>query len=892
MSQDEMRREDSVPTLETVDVEVDSVDETKSIVSAEVNESTVPEPLNVGDSPIVADGSVERTVDMIGSDVARAATDDAVDPRSAVALEDSLPESMHPDVTVDDPARIDPELTAVFSEEADDHFRQINESLVALRSHPSDRTLMQTIRRSAHTLKGAAGAVGLKGFSKLAHRLEDLLDRIYARSEAVDESRLDLIQRTIDVLHDSAFSPPDRDGIASAHSRLFHQFDRTVGTVDLRSATPIEPEVKPIASVGPKINDVKPNVAGDKATAESTLRVPLRRVERLSASVGDLTVHRAALKRRVDELERIADEFKLSVERFQSLSREFQIKLESSSGESRRERGADSVKSSLRRNAGVSKGSDGFDELEFDRYTDLHLLVRSLAEATGDAATLSGEIESLTRELEASAVREQRIASDLQKELLRVRTLPFERARGRLSRALRIACDRSGKQATLEFRGGEIELDKTVLDEIVEPLAHLVRNAVDHGLESAERRSAAGKSAVGVVTVAAESLGSEVVFVVSDDGAGVDQLKLRRIAIERGYLSEGESNDADEATMLGLIFKPGFSTADAVTEISGRGVGMDVVQQAVRELGGSISVRTVAGSGATIRIRLPMVMSTTRAVFVDVGTFKFAVGFQDVVRIESIPAEQAGEAARSKKLSIGDRRYSFFRAAELFGLPVRPDWDADAEHRVVIVKTELGDAALEVDDVTFAREIAVRPADPLLRNVRGMVGTTMLGDGTPIPFMSSAELLRSDGDDLRVEVGEPSIRVRTIERTRTVMIVDDSVSVRKVSSNLMSRSGWSVLTAKDGVDAIEVLQRCDRQPDLFLLDIEMPRMDGYELTESLRSSSAHTSTPIIMITSRAGDKHRNRAFELGVDRYLVKPFDEQALLAAADELTAIATATA
>ncbi|HEU4813731.1 MAG TPA: response regulator, partial [Xanthomonadaceae bacterium] len=509
-----------------------------------------------------------------------------------------------------------------------------------------------------------------------------------------------------------------------------------------------------------------------------------------------------------------------------------------------------------------------FDPLELDRFSTLQQLSRALAESATDLSSLQGSLDDLTRQYETLLLQQSRVSSDLQEGLMRTRMVPFEGLVPRLRRVVRQAASETGKQAQLKLDGAAGELDRNVLDHMTAPLEHLLRNAVAHGIEDAAGRKKAGKPEEGTVRIALRREGSEVVLEVADDGAGLDRAAIRKRAVERNLVrADAVLGDSD---LDALILEQGFSTADTVSRLAGRGVGMDVVHSEVRQLGGTLDIASTPGQGVRFTLRLPQTLAVTQAAFVQIGETTFAVPIASVRGVGRISREALEAAGATYR--YGGEDYALHDLGQLVGhAPAK----AEGHLQMPLLLIRSGDlrAAVSVDQVLGNREIVVKPVGPQVASVPGIFGATIMGDGSVVMILDVAPLVRRQAALPRD--AEPTAMPEQ-RRVPLVMVVDDSVTMRKVTGRVLERHNFEVMTAKDGVDALERLG--ERVPDLMLLDIEMPRMDGYELATEMKADPRLRDIRIMMITSRTGEKHRQRAFDLGVDRYLGKPYQEHELM--------------
>ncbi|TFG67436.1 MAG: hybrid sensor histidine kinase/response regulator [Anaerolineales bacterium] len=534
----------------------------------------------------------------------------------------------------------------------------------------------------------------------------------------------------------------------------------------------------------------------------------------------------------------------------------------------------------LHRHQDDATGDSNFDPLEMDRYSLIQQLSRGLAETSSDVDSIKTLIQGLVRDADSLLVQQGRAASGLQAGLMRTRMVPFSRYVQRLSRVARQISLETGHRTEIRVEGAGAELDRQVVEKMLPCLEHMLRNAVIHGIEPPVERLRSGKSQTGTLTVTLKREGSQVIIEVGDDGRGLDLEAIRSRAVQRGLVRSEQILTMEQA--IQLVFEPGFSTAESVTQSAGRGVGMDVVASQVRKLGGSVSLRTVPGQGTIISTRLPFSMAISQAMIVRVADELFAVPLptvEGVVRIPRVELENKLAYTEDAFMESGGHAYRIQYLAQFLGLHAAPLPEEEQSIPLILVRAGESSAALIADQMLGSREIVVKSVGPQLATIQGLAGATILGDGRVALILDAPSLLRSHGN-LPTDL---TIADASMERHQTlVMVVDDSITVRRVTQRLLERNGMKVITASDGVDALEQLQ--EHRPDVMLLDIEMPRMDGYELASSIRKDVRLASIPIIMITSRVGQKHRAKAIEIGVDDYLGKPYQESQLLDAIEQL--------
>ena len=529
-----------------------------------------------------------------------------------------------------------------------------------------------------------------------------------------------------------------------------------------------------------------------------------------------------------------------------------------------------------------------FDPLEMDQYSSLNQLSKSLAESASDLVDFKSTLSDKIRETEGLLLQQSRIQAEIQESLMRTRLVPFDRMLPRLQRIVRQTSTTLNRPAELIVQNSEGELDRNILERLVTPFEHMLRNAIDHGLEDTADRIALNKLEVGSILLNISRQGTDVIVSFSDDGKGIDAEKIREKALSQGLIKEDQTLDSEE--LLQFIFHPGFSTAKSVTQISGRGVGLDVVQSEIKSLGGHVSVSSEVGKGTTFTIRVPTTVAVSDALMVKVGDQQYAVSLAQIDRIVRIAPSTLETYFNSKDdfFKIDGVNYKLRYLSEFVSNQPIPRLN-NVVHSlpVLLIKGNSGQAiALLVDQLVGSRaQIVVKPIGHQFANIGVVTGATILGDGQVCLILDGQNIARQIHGTQRVKhMQDQRDGSRSGSARRLVMIVDDSVTVRKVTSRLLERQGYDIVTAKDGVDAIEQLENV--RPDLMLLDIEMPRMDGFEVTNLVRHHDIHRDLPIIMITSRTGEKHRERAFSLGVTHYMGKPFQEAELLANIQQLIA------
>ena len=605
---------------------------------------------------------------------------------------------------------------------------------------------------------------------------------------------------------------------------------------------------------------------GVPAERQELARVDAELLDNMLNSAGEVSIFRARLEQQFSSIEFNLAELTRVVARLKDQLRNLELETEAQI---------------VNRHEVEGRRRDDFDPLEMDRYSSLHQYSRALAESTSDVASVQSLLEQQTREAQNLLMQQARAVTDLQNGLMRTRMVPFQRHLPRLTRIVRQAAAESGKKVELVVSGGSGEVDRQVLERMLPPFEHMLRNAVVHGIEPPGERLARGKAETGRIEIALRREGAEVVIVVTDDGAGMNLRAIRDKAVALGMIDPRQSLSDEEA--MQLILEPGFSTASTVTQAAGRGVGMDVVATEIKKLGGALHMDSTAGKGTRFTTRLPFTLAVAQALIVRAGDEVYALPLPTVESVVRLPRSEVLKhlAEDGPPFEYGGQRYRMQHLGSFVG--GRPAQLPDQELPVPVILIRAGDSStgLVTDELIGSREIVVKSVGPQIAGIRGIAGATILGDGRIVIILDMGALVRGDW---RLRPVADSSRARGTEGDRRTfaLVVDDSITVRRVTQRLLERNGMRVMTAKDGVDAMSIMQ--EHVPDVILLDIEMPRMDGYEVAAQVRADPRLKHVPIVMITSRVGEKHRARAIELGVDDYLGKPYQENQLLDAIEPL--------
>ena len=603
--------------------------------------------------------------------------------------------------------------------------------------------------------------------------------------------------------------------------------------------------------------------AGRGVQAEQ-VRVRADLLDNLVNFAGEVSIYRSRLEQQTNTFRYNITEFDDTVNRLREQLRQFEIETE--------------TQIEYKNEETLSSAQENFDPLEMDRFTTMQHLSRAMMESLGDLDSLRGILNNLTRESETLLLQQSRVNTDLQEGLMRTRMVPFSGQAARLRRIVRQTCGELGKHAELHLEGVDSELDRTVLERIISPIEHMLRNAVAHGIESPEERKKSGKSETGNIHFSISNEGSEILIKIKDDGAGINLEAIRSKAISKGLIKTEDA--VSKEMLLGMIMQSGFSTAESVSQIAGRGVGMDVVNTEIKQLGGLFNIDTEKDNGTTFTVSLPLTLAISRALMVMVGDDTYAVPLLSVEGVERITASKIKEIMASDEgvYSWVGEDYKFMHLGTVMGITELKLIDDDQQLPMLMVRSGDHRAAILVDNLLGSREIVVKSVGPQLSTLRGISGATVMGDGSVVLIIDLAMLIRLAATTENIEVVTPiAIEAEEVEDTApVVMVVDDSITVRKVTTRLLERHEMHVVAAKDGVDALAQLQ--ESIPDIMLLDVEMPRMDGFELATNMRNDERLKNIPIIMITSRTGQKHRDRASSIGVNIYMGKPYTEADLL--------------
>jgi len=807
------------------------------------------------------------------------------------------------------------ESVPYFAPEAAEHLEVMTRSLLALEQRAeSPQEEIGSLFRAVHTLKGAAYTVGCSPVGDVAHRIEDLL-------EGVRDGRLSLAPAVIEAVFGGVDALRLLLGSASVASPSVRAVvQRTLDTLDaLRPApAPVEPEpvreaeleeeriaaepkgVARVAPALPRARFVPPApvvpapMAGDRRGREShegrpSIRVNLDRLDSLMNLVGELVIARSRLDQRFAQIERVNELLAFSRGRMAQTVRDFEEKhrytqLPPPSGGS--EGGGEGRQGSVEARA-TEPLSTLFAELEFDRYDDFNIFARSVDEISADVSEIQTQLTALVRSVGEDTAHVQRLTQSLRSEVTRARMVPIGRLFARFSRPVREAARAAGKSVALQLSGEAVEVDNAVIEQIADPLLHLLRNAIDHGIETDDERREAGKPARATVSLQAFHQGSFVHIQIGDDGRGMDPALLRDRAVRQGFLSPEAAHALGDREALTLVFLPGFSTAAEVTATSGRGVGMDVVRTNVSRLHGEIDVQSEPGAGTRITIKLPLTVVISDALLVRSGGETFAVPMHAIRSIVQVRPEEIEQAADRERVMVEEEAVDLIRLDRVLALPAG---HPPARQPVLVFRSGVRPLAVAVDELVGKEDVVIKSLGGILERVGPFAGATISGAGRVILLVDPSRL--AEAAEASRQAGRPTTDAHgrgvgqgyAGARERRILLVDDSISIRKFVGQMLEKAGFEVITANDGAEALRRLG--DTVVDAVITDLEMPRISGYELIEDLRSRASTRALPVVVLTTRSGAKHVNLARRLGIAHYVTKPIDEDAFVRLLVSLTA------
>ena len=787
---------------------------------------------------------------------------------------------------------VDLDLFPIFEEEAIELLPQLGGSLRQWAARTDSRSARDEVLRALHTLKGSARLAGALRLGEMAHRMESEIEQMGSEGFHPNQfgpllQRFDNLQANFEALRANGGLPtvaPVAEPIAKAVEPAMRAGQpvsaSTVATDETKGPVARSTIVAPVVTA----------LAPLRAASNQVVRVRSQLLDRMVNQAGEVMITRSRLEAELNQLKSSLGDLSGNLDRLRAQLRDIELQAESQ------------MQSRL---AQAKDTAAGFDPLEFDRFTRVQELTRMMAESVNDVATVQRSLQRTVEATEDDLVAQARQTRELQRDLLRTRMVEFEGISDRLYRVVRLASKETGKQVKLDITGGSIEMDRGVLDRMTPAFEHLLRNCVAHGIEDADVRSAAGKDASGLIVIELSQEGNDVAVAFSDDGAGLNLPRIREKALSQGIINVDQH--LSEADAANLIFMPGFSTATQITELSGRGIGMDVVRSEVNALGGRIETSTQAGKGTNFKLVLPLTTAVTQVVMLRSGKLAFGVAANVVETVRRVSLKEVEQAYRNGTLDVAGEAVPFHWSGALLQASARSLEPNLRNMSVVIFRSAAQRVAMHVDEVLGNQEAVVKNLGPQLSRLPGLAGMTVLASGAVVLIYNPVALSTVYGESARAvtvaqlaliddaaaaSVGQagklqtPVSTAAVVNEIPLVLVVDDSITVRRVTQRLLQREGYRVALAADGLQALERL--ADELPAVVLSDIEMPRMDGFDLARNIRGDERLKPLPIIMITSRIAEKHREHAMELGVNHYLGKPYSEEELLSLVRHYTAVA----
>ena len=801
------------------------------------------------------------------------------------------------------------EVLEFFVPEAEEHLQAVTECLLSLEANPNAEDINRLFR-SMHTVKGSAAQVGLHRLSAVAHRVEDLIGQL--RDGVLNPSAhiVDMCLESVDVLKKFLHKQwSSDDEMRAVVDPLLAQIAELAPEEATEEATQ-EQVTQGDGGERPAGELAAPASAKRRAAPEvlpqaKSVRISLERLDRMMNAVGELVINRTRMVGRLSELAKLVDVLNFSKSRLSGKISEFQEKHEFSRISPSLVPGSHPPQmDTFRPNfsgmpAIMSNDLLEFSDLEMDRYDDFNILSRSLTEISADVNVVLTQLEGFMGRVDSDIDEFTKLAHHLQDEITAARMVPIGNLYTRLTRTVRDAANATGKLVELSLEGADTELDNNIIQHVSDPLIHLVRNAVAHGVEDRYARQRAGKSEKGRVSVRAYHRGNHIFIEVDDDGRGIDYESARRRVVEMGAMSSVAADELTERELREFLFRPGFTTASSMTELAGRGVGLDVVRANVHALNGEIEVRSEPGKGACFTVKVPLTLIISQALFVRCGSSVFALPLAVVEEIRRLKPAEIEDVGGKLLTKVRDVVTEVVRLDLQLALP--PLEPLNGYFHMVIVKVAGKQVGVVVEEVLGKDEIVIKNLGDYLRGVKLFPGTTIAPDGSLIllidlnrlasadtaernalPASSPAARVFAPGAEAVAAGSIPSEAVDSVENDRVVVVADDSISVRKFVGRMLEKAGYRVKLASDGLEASEIVAQFGCH--LVITDLEMPRMNGYELMAHLRQDPVTKRIPVLVVTSRAGAKHRERAMKEGASGFMTKPVQEDQLVATVDEL--------
>lgn len=800
------------------------------------------------------------------------------------------------------------ELLAAFKSELDEYLQALNSGLLRLEQGESSDQLIQEIFRSAHSMKGTSGAFGLTKIQKVSHALENLFGAVRSKKFVMDKVAFDLCYEGLDSIN--KLVEMELAGIETPPMVEVH-FAQRIEEVLNRSTTPLI-SITPVVSAPPALtpNPVAPPIVApannyipneivktnqnlqktetatiakpsekpqelapieniqlpisnkDKPTVLQTkepqsimkdekgplvsqaktefIRIPLVKIDHLMSDVGELIITRSRYEQRVKELE------VMNMELLQALKEMLRVRA-------------------LRRKIGKT----------INKSPELEKIFSNLEFCEGKLKTVTSTLQTHTEDVSNDDLHLELIVSSIQREVQGLRMLPIETLFEPLRRRVRDISRHQDKTVTLELQGGETELDRQLIEAMRDPLVHLITNSIDHGLETPEQRKQVGKPPTGSLRLSAGQRGNQIIIEISDDGRGIDFEKVKQKALSAGLFTERELASFTEDEIVSLIFRAGFSTKAAVTEFSGRGVGLDVVKVNVEKLQGQIEVHTVKGKGSTFKITLPLTLSTQRVLLVKAASQLFALPVNAIDRLMSISVDDVFTVGAKMTIAIEGKPVSLIHLSSLLNV-ADADLEAKQEHVVMVLAMGSERAAFVVDEALGEQEVVVKALGKPLRKMKNIAGGAILGDGSVMLLLNPSDLLRAAKGSSRIDMKFLKKEEKTKSRSR-ILVIDDSITTRTLEKNILEMAGFEVLLAKDGLEGLEMSKSSGC--NLVLSDIDMPKLNGIDLTTEIKNDPKLKHLPVVLISSLDTPEIKMKVAQSGADAFIVKgQFDQHQFL--------------
>jgi chemosensory pili system protein ChpA (sensor histidine kinase/response regulator) len=758
-------------------------------------------------------------------------------------------------------ANISSELLHIFLEEARDTMPRISEKIRAWRILPQNDEIRINLLRLLHTLKGSTNMIGAEQLGELIHAMESEVEDAFSEpvvsTYAIDsiEYSFDQLCEKIEQLQHTAFSIKSPPAFANAAD-------------DASSTeTPRTTEKETV------VDEAAPNTAALRSSPTGTtpqesivqpgaaLRVNVELIDRLVNDSGEVSIIRSKIETQLNNFKQSLQDLNESIERLHGQLREIEIQAETE------------MQSQI---AQQQSHEQSFDPLEFDRFTRFQELTRLMAESVDDVMTVQKNLASAHSAAVEGVSQQAVIARQLQRELVRVRMIPFGSSAERYYRVARKTAGELEKKINLTIQGEDVEIDRGVLEKVSVSLEHILRNAIAHGIEKPARRIKSGKPEAGQIAISLQRDGNEVVISVSDDGIGLDLKKIHKKAIKLGLIHKSERLDDDQ--IAALIFLPGLTTRTQITEAAGRGIGMDIVHNDISGLGGQIAIDSQKNKGTVFHIRLPLTLAIAQTLLVSAGNQFFAIPSQNIAHIEELDWEALQSAYQNHRVNFDGHDYPFTHLSFILNQnDLR--FEPKKRNHVLLLQSNRSYLAVQVDALMDNQEVVVKNIGPQISQAPGIEGATLSGEGLPVLILNPLKLLQRTDVQKILTTSFAALMEQSAQKedaSTVVLVVDDSLTIRKVTSRLLEREGFCVLTAKNGLEATEIMAHS--KPDIILADLEMPKMNGFELIEKIRKNPDTIHVPVIVISSRTAEKHRELARQLGANFFIGKPYKEEELL--------------